>query len=78
MDFSARTPRTQMLGDLVASARKHEAVRSDLSIIAIEQKPATNSGWAASAREGKRIVEFRCEGCYVAKVCEGNFLWYQA
>ena len=43
----------------------------DLRIIGIEQNPATTSRWAASAREGNRIMQFRCKGRYVANVCEG-------
>ena len=48
----------------------------DLRIIGIEQNPATTSRWAASAREGNRIMQFRCKGRYVANVCEGKLLRY--
>ena len=44
----------------------------ELSIIGIEQNPKTESRWAVLAREGKRIMQFRCEGRYVANVCEGT------
>ena len=50
----------------------------EMSIIGIEQNPATESRWAALAREGKTIVQFRCEVRYVANVCEGNLLQYPA
>jgi hypothetical protein len=50
----------------------------DLRIIGIEQNPATISRWAASAREGNRIMQFRCKGRYVANVCEGKLLRYPA
>ena len=50
----------------------------DLRIIGIEQNPATSSRWAALAREGKRIMQFRCKGRYVANVCEGKLLPYPA
>ncbi len=50
----------------------------DLRIIGIEQNPATTSRWAASAREGNRIMQFRCKGRYVANVCEGKLLRYPA
>jgi len=50
----------------------------ELSIIGIEQNPATKSRWAALAREGKRIMQYRCKGRYVANVCEGNLLRYPA
>lgn len=44
--------------------------------IGIEQNPRTTSRWAALAREGKRIMQFRCEGRYVANVCDGKLLRY--
>ena len=50
----------------------------DLRTIGIEQNPATTSRWAASAREGNRIMQFRCKGRYVANVCEGKLLRYPA
>ena len=50
----------------------------DLRIIGIEQNPATSSRWAASAREGNRIMQFRCKGRYIANVCEGKLLRYPA
>ena len=50
----------------------------ELSIVGIEQNPATNSRWAGLAREGNRIMQFRCKGRYVANVCEGNLLRYPA
>ena len=50
----------------------------ELGIIGIEQNPATSSRWAALAREGNRIRQFRCKGRYVANVCEGKLLRYPA
>ena len=50
----------------------------ELNIIGIEQNPLTNSRWAGLAREGNRIMQFRCKGRYVANVCEGNLLRYPA
>jgi hypothetical protein len=47
-----------------------------LRIIGFEQNPATTSRWAALAREGNRIMQFRCEGRYVGNVCEGKLLRY--
>jgi len=47
-------------------------------ILGIEQNPKTESRWAALAREGKRIIQFRCKGRYVANVCEGKLLRYPA
>ena len=49
-----------------------------LRITGIEQNPATTSRWAALAREGNRIMQFRCEGRYVGNVCEGKLLRYPA
>jgi hypothetical protein len=50
----------------------------ELGIIGIEQNPATSSRWAALAREGNRIMQFRCKGRYIANVCEGKLLRYPA
>jgi hypothetical protein len=49
-----------------------------LAIAGIEQNPKTTSRWAALARQGKRIMQFRCKGRYVANVCEGKLLRYPA
>ena len=45
-------------------------------MVGIEQNPKTASRWAELAREGKRIVQFRCKGRYAANVCEGKLLRY--
>ena len=58
--------------------RSVEFSYGDLRIIGIEQNPATGSRWAALAREGNRIMQFRCKGRYVANVCEGKLLRYPA
>ena len=58
--------------------RNAEFNYGDLRIIGIEQNLATTSRWAASAREGNRIMQFRCKGRYVANVCEGKLLRYPA
>jgi len=47
-------------------------------LLGIEQNPTTDSRWAALARQGKRIMQFRCQGRYVANVCEGEVLKYPA
>ena len=44
----------------------------------IEQNPATTSRWAALARAGSRIMQFSCDGRYVANVCEGKLTRYPA
>ena len=62
----------QIIGRLSAKKlRNVEFNYGDLRIIGIEQNPAMSSRWAASAREGNRIMQFRCKGRYVANVCEG-------
>ncbi len=58
--------------------RSVDFTHGELSIIGIEQNPATNSRWAALAREGKQIMQFRCKGRYMANVCEGDLLRYPA
>ena len=47
-------------------------------MVGIEQNPKTGSRWAELARQGSRIVQFRCKGRYVANVCEGKLLRYPA
>ncbi len=48
------------------------------AIAGIEQNPKTASRWAELARQGNRIMQFRCSGRYVANVCEGKLLRYPA
>ena len=50
----------------------------DFAIAGIEQNPKTTSRWAELARQGKRIMQFRCKGRYIANVCEGKLLRYPA
>jgi len=50
----------------------------ELRIVGIEQNPATSSQWAALAREGKRIMQFRCQDRYIANVREGKLVQYPA
>ncbi|HLY60530.1 MAG TPA: hypothetical protein VKV95_07155 [Terriglobia bacterium] len=50
----------------------------DFSIAGIEQNPKTTSRWAELARDGNRIMQFRCNGRYIANVCEGKLLRYPA
>jgi hypothetical protein len=67
--------------DTVFRAKKLRSVTfkyGELAIIGIEQNPKTESRWAVLAREGKRIMQFRCEGRYVANVCEGKLFRYPA
>jgi len=47
-------------------------------MVGIEQNPRTESRWAKLACEGNRIMQFRCNGRYVANVCEGKLLRYPA
>lgn len=50
----------------------------DFRLAGIEQNPNTASQWAKLARQGKRIMQFRCQGRYIANVCEGKLLRYPA
>jgi hypothetical protein len=47
-------------------------------MVGIQQNPRTESRWAGLARQGNRIMQFRCSGRYVANVCEGKLLRYPA
>jgi hypothetical protein len=44
----------------------------------IEQNPQTQSVWARMARQGKRIMQFRCEGRYLGNVAEARLTRYPA
>lgn len=44
----------------------------------IEQNPQTGSRWAALARQGRRVMQFSCEGRYIGNVCEGRLIRYPA
>ena len=50
----------------------------DAQLTGIEQNPQTGSRWAAMARQGKRILQFSCEGRYFANVVEGRLTRYPA
>jgi len=50
----------------------------DFAITGIEQNPKTTSRWAELARQGKRIMQFRYKGRYIANVREGKLLRYPA
>ena len=58
--------------------RMVEFTFSSHRLVGIEQNPKTSSRWAALARKGNRIIQFRCQGRYVANVCEGRLLRYPA
>jgi len=62
-------------------AKKLKAVEftcGGYAIAGIEQNPNTASQWAQLARQGKRIMQFRCGGRYIANVCEGKLCRYAA
>ena len=44
----------------------------------LEQNPNTKSRWAAMARAGKNVMQFLCEGRYVANVADGKVTLYAA
>ena len=56
--------------------RTVEVEYDDRHLEGIEQNPNTASRWAKLAQEGKRIMQFRFEGRYVANVCEGELVRY--
>lgn len=47
-------------------------------IVGIEQNPDTKSRWALLARQGKRVMQFSCEGRYIGNVVEGRLTRYGA
>ena len=62
-------------------AKKLRMVEFDFGgfrVAGIEQNPKTTSRWAELARAGQRIMQFRCQGRYIANVCEGKILHYPA
>lgn len=44
----------------------------------IEQNPETKSRWAQLASKGQRVMQFSCQGRYVANVAEGKLTRYPA
>jgi hypothetical protein len=44
----------------------------------IEQNPNTGSRWAALARKGNPVMQFRYDGRYIANVSEGKVFRYPA
>jgi hypothetical protein len=48
----------------------------DQIIDGIEQNPLTTSRWAKLAQDGKRIMQFRCRGRFIANVCEERLTRY--
>jgi len=78
-------PEVELLG------RKHQVTRTrsaglrivsfvyqEFGIDGIEQNPEKTSRWAELARQGQRIMQFRCDNRFVANVCEGKLLRYPA
>ncbi|HET9001199.1 MAG TPA: hypothetical protein VFP86_16295 [bacterium] len=49
-----------------------------LRFFGIEQNPDTGSRWAAMARKGNPVMQFRYDGRYVANVSEGKVFRYPA
>ncbi len=62
-------------------ARKLRAVQfiyGTHRIEGIEQNPQTTSRWAELARQGNRVMQFKCTGRYIGNICEGKLLRYPA
>jgi hypothetical protein len=51
-------------------------VHRDHQIEGIEQNPETQSRWAALARGGSQIMQFRWRGRYIGNVCDGALMRY--
>lgn len=67
----------------VTSTRKKKLRAVDFAyagqrLTGIEQNPETKSRWAQLARKGQRIMQFSCQGRYVANVAEGRLTRYPA
>ena len=78
-----RRTKVEVAGRLIAVTQTRSAglrvvtfVHNGHPIEGIEQNPETKSRWAALAREGKRIMQFRVRGRYVGNVCEGTLMRY--
>jgi hypothetical protein len=50
----------------------------DTTFRGVEQNPSTNSRWAQSAREGKKVMQFLVDRRYVAVVAGGKVTMYRA
>jgi hypothetical protein len=50
----------------------------DTNFRGVEQNPSTNSRWAQSAREGKKVMQFLVDRRYVAAVVDGKVTVYHA
>ncbi len=46
------------------------------AIRGLEQNPETKSRWAQMARSGKKVMQFLCEGRYIANVVDGKATVY--
>jgi len=51
---------------------------SEWTLTGIEQNPEKASRWAAMARKGKRIVQYKCENRFIGNVCNGRLTRYPA
>jgi hypothetical protein len=56
--------------------RQVDFVFDDNEIRGLEQNPDTKSRWAQLARSGKNVMQFLCEGRYVANVVDGKVTLY--
>jgi hypothetical protein len=63
-----RTPKRQL--------REVDFVFEGTKIRGLEQNPETKSRWANMARSGKKVMQFLCEGRYVANVVNGKVMFY--
>jgi hypothetical protein len=52
--------------------RQVDFVFNGKEVRGLEQNPETKSRWAQMARSGKKVMQFLCEGRYVANVVDGE------
>jgi len=69
--FKVRRTRSKKLRLVEFTWGEHE-------LTGIEQNPQTRSRWAELARRGKLVMQFSCQGRYIANVSQGELLRYPA
>jgi hypothetical protein len=56
--------------------RQVDFVLDSKEVRGLEQNPGTGSRWAQLARSGKKVMQFLCNGRYVAVVVDGKVKFY--
>lgn len=68
--------RQQVLLTQKRGLRQVDFVFDGKEIRGLEQNPGTRSRWAQLARSGKKVMQFLCDGRYVAVVVDGKVKFY--